>query len=192
MTKYIYTIEQDDSGYFDSPRQWDNLFTFCFFHKDYKNGLGDKQNICETSNYNSYAEMKVDLEKQGYIAYPVFCYEHGAIAISLRPFSCSWDSGQLGFAVIHKNKIKKEYNCKRITKSIIEKVYSNLIAEVTALNKYINNEIYCYVIKNENDEVIDSCTGFYDYDYCEQEAKFAIEYLEKQDIENGLQMELSL
>jgi len=29
-------------------------------------------------------------------SYPVYCYIHGGITVSLNPFSCRWDSGQLG------------------------------------------------------------------------------------------------
>ena len=141
------SIYQDMSA--ESPREWDNLSTFYCWHKRYV--LGDIQNS------DTDEEHGVDA-----IIVPIYMYEHGSVAISTKPFSCPWDSGRLGHAVVTKQEIIEnygEYNDVNIakTKRCIE-------AEVETYNDYLNGEIYGYVLKDKEGEEIDSCFGFYGYD----------------------------
>ena len=60
-----------------------------------------------------------------------------------------------------KERIKKEYGAKRLSKKLLEKVKGVLVAEIKTLNAYVNNEVYEYTLY-QNDEEIDSCGGFFD------------------------------
>jgi hypothetical protein len=65
-------------------------------------------------------------------------YEHRAVAVSTKPFSCPWDSGQIGFIFVSKEKLRKEYGVKRITASLVAKAVRILEAEVQEYNQYLN------------------------------------------------------
>lgn len=65
--------------------------------------------------YRSYGAYKkaVDDEilsiiRKKFIILPLYLYDHGGITISTRPFSCPWDSGQVGYIYASKDKFRKE------------------------------------------------------------------------------------
>ena len=90
---------------------------------------------------------------------PVYIYEHSGSAISTSPFSCRWDSGQIGFIYIaDKEKFKKASRISRInTKKALE-VMDSFISEI---NEIWQGSVYRFVIEDsESGEYIDSCGGF--------------------------------
>jgi hypothetical protein len=94
------------------------------------------------------------------IILPLYLYDHSGITISTTPFSCGWDSGQIGFVFISKDKVKNEYGVKRVTKKEIEKATKVLLAEVETYDLYLRGEVYGYTLINENGDIEDSCFGF--------------------------------
>lgn len=87
----------------DSPRSWDNLGTMICFHRRYD--LGDKHSY-SSDDYSSWEEMKKAIikEENPAVILPLYMYEHSGISISTSPFSCPWDSGQIGFVLVSKKK----------------------------------------------------------------------------------------
>jgi len=176
--KYLIEIYPDSSP--DSPREWDNLGTMVCFHKRYD--LGDKHDYC-SSNYDSWEEMKEDIIKTEnvYTILPLYLYDHSGITMSTSPFHCPWDSGQVGFIFVSKDKVKKE--------GIDEtKVEQYLKGEVETYDQYIMGDVYGYKVfevstcdhGHEHKEELDSCWGFYgDYE-CMNEAKSIVEYYMKE------------
>jgi len=151
----------------ESPREWDNL-TKCIFFGTYSH-VGDKHNY-NSNDYNGWNEMEQDIIKreQPVIIKKVYMYVHSGATISLEPFACPWDSGVLGFVIITKEDLKKEYNWKVITKKRLESVLENinnvLKGEIEVLDAYISGEVYEFSIQDENGETEDSCGGFYGFD----------------------------
>lgn len=153
------TLEIIQDEYGESPREWDNICEMICFHNRYS--LGDKTDI-NPSDYNSWEEMIDANSLPSDIVVPLYLYDHGSLSISTAPFSCSWDSGQVGFAIIPVNKIVLEYgDDSDISRALARKC---LEAEIETYNQYLQGEIYGYVLKDENNEEIDSCWGFYGYD----------------------------
>ena len=177
MKKFELEIEQDSSP--DSPRTWDNLGTMVCFHKRYN--LGDKTDY-RSSDYDSWDELKqgiIDNEGEVVIL-PLFLYDHSGITISTTPFSCNWDSGQVGFIFVSKHKIKKE--------GIDEtKVLDYLKGEVETYDQYLTGDVWGYRIYevetcsmgHEHKTLVDSCWGFYGEDSAEEEGKSLLEHYEK-------------
>ena len=103
-----YKIEViHDTDPFD-PREDDNLGTMICFHGSYN--LGDKHDY-NHQDYNGWDEMKeaiIKNEDVGVIL-PLYLYDHSGITIATTPFSCRWDSGQVGFIIISKEKMRHEY-----------------------------------------------------------------------------------
>ncbi len=115
-----------------------------------------------------------------YIMLPVYLYDHSGIAISTSPFSCPWDSGQVGFIYVSYADIRKEYSCKKVTKAIRRKVIETLEAEAKTYDSYLRGEVYGFQVLDEDGDAIDSCYGFYgDLDYCLQEARESADWYRK-------------
>lgn len=84
--------------------------------------------------------------------------------MSTKPFSCPWDSGQVGWIHVSLSKVREEYGVKRVTKKIREQAISMLEQEVEEYSQYLSGEIYGYVIEDKTGRLVDSCWGFYGSD----------------------------
>lgn len=164
-----YKIINDQ--YAESPREWDNLGTFTMFHGCYN--FGDKH------NFKTPSEVYAHIKRTKAISLPVYMYDHSGQTISTKPFSCPWDSGQIGEIFVTKEKILKEFNIKRLTKTVKDKVRQILIDEISVLDEYVKSEVYGFKIFDENDNEIESCYGFYGRDDAENEVKSVLAYHER-------------
>jgi hypothetical protein len=162
---YKLEIFQDEDA--RSPREDDNLGTMVCFHRRYN--LGDKHEY-NSDNYSSWNEMKKAIQKdKTCVILPLYLYDHSGITISTKPFSCQWDSGQVGWIVVSKEKVRKEYGVKYITYKILDRVKRVLEAEVKTYDQYLTGDVYGYRISkitkcelgHEHEEELDSCLGFY-------------------------------
>ena len=153
------TLEVTQDEYASSPREDDNLSKMICFHGRYN--LGDKHDY-KHQDYSGWVEMEKAIIKNESpaIILPLYLYDHSGITISTSPFSCRWDSGQIGFIFVSKEKLRKEYSVKRITKEIIDRATKVLLAEVETYDLYLRGEVYGYTLLNENGEIEDSCFGF--------------------------------
>lgn len=107
---------------------------------------------------------------------PVWKYEHSGVVYAAapeNPFTCPWDSGQVGIIFAKRENIRAEYGVKRITPKIRETVLKNLKQEVESYSKWANGEFVGYVVKDSDGEEVDSCWGIDDIEYAREEAKAA-------------------
>jgi hypothetical protein len=148
----------------ESPREWDNLGKMICFHNRYD--LGDKHNY-NADDYSGWEEMKQAIikEENPAVILPLYMYDHSGIAISTSPFSCRWDSGQIGFVLVSKKQALEEFGGVRVSSKKKVKIESIIEAEVETYTKYVEGEVYGFQIVDEDDEVIDSCYGFYGTDF---------------------------
>lgn len=156
----------------ENPRSmFDNLTKMIFFGG--KKFLGDEHDIILNNSYESREDFierggeYVKKQLDAVICLPVHYYEHSGASISLSndyPYNCRWDSGTIGFVIVTKEDIKKEYGVKRISQKIIDKVMKVVEGEVEILSQYISGEIYGFQVINQNNEVQNSCWGFYGSD----------------------------
>ena len=162
-------IVQDDTD--DNPRSWDNLAKMIFFNK-YKN-YGDDHDVILYEDFNSREDFMtrgteiVAKKLNAVICKPVHWYSHSGESISTSysyPYNCRWDSGTIGFAVVTKEDIRKEYGVKKVTKKHIEKADRVLEGEVEILNQYISGDVWGFQVVDNNDNIVDSCYGFYGSD----------------------------
>ncbi len=161
---YIIKIEQDDDTM--SPREWDNLGQMVCFHRGYN--LGDKHNFKTPEDLQDYLEDN----KENLIVLPLYLYDHSGITMSTASFSCSWDSGQVGFIY-----------CKKGTEGLTDQqIIENLEAEVKTYDQYLTGDVYGYIVEDLTGEHIDSCWGFYGREDAIAEAKALIDYYERRDL----------
>jgi hypothetical protein len=168
---HTITIHPDSCD--DSPRSWDNIAEFHCCHRRY--ALGD-----QGFNYSTGSDCVAAAEEaktQGDIVLPLYLYDHSGITISLSPFSCPWDSGQVGFVIIRRKKMMEEFSAKKFTKSLKKRALEIAEGEVQTYDQFLRGDIYGYRI----DEDGDSCWGFYGQDECVEEAKSVVDYLVKQE-----------
>lgn len=71
---------------------------------------------------------------------PVYLYNHSGITVSTSPFSCRWDSGQVGIIYVLKEKVYEEYNVRNISSKIKESVTKILENEILELDKYLTGD----------------------------------------------------
>lgn len=174
-----YKIEIIHDEFAENPRnEFDNLGTMVCFHRDYN--LGDTGHGYNKSDFNSWQELEKQIIKDHdpAVILPIYMYDHSGITISTSSFSCRWDSGQIGFIYISKDKVRKECNVKRINKELLEDIKKALESEVETYDNYITGSCYGYQIIKDG-EVVDSCWGYYGWESAKQAADEQIMYYNK-------------
>lgn len=142
-----------------NPREDDNLGVITY-RKGSRYVLGD-----EGVDPSEFEPPK------GSVVVNVYAYVHSGTclkAADANPFSCPWDSGQSGVIYATPEKIREAFLLKPgspIPPHIRRKVKANLIAEVETFNAFINGDVWGYEVvetdEDGNEEVTDSCWGFY-------------------------------
>ena len=160
----------------ETPRDWDNLGTMAYKHRNYILGeeqisdpiewLEEKLNLQSKHEYTN--ERLEELEARffdEYIALPLYLYDHSGITMKTTPFGCRWDSGKVGYIYVTKAKVREEYNWRIITAKRRETIEGYLRGEVETFDQYIRGDIYSFEVQDENGEHIDSCGGFFGQDW---------------------------
>lgn len=155
-------IIQDETA--PNPRkEFDNLGTFLFSHKRFRFGDEGKANKLVGSNDSN--EYRRFINRKDVISLPVWMYDHSGQTIKVsrsgNPFSCPWDSGLIGWVVVTKEQVRKEYGWKVITKERLAKIETLLESEVETYDQFLTGDVYGFHIRNEKGELIDSCWGFF-------------------------------
>jgi hypothetical protein len=170
-----------------SPDDWDLLGKFYHWHRRYS--LSDAaENI---KNWDD-DEIKELLKNSIYV--PVYMYDHSGITINTTGFSCPWDSGQIGYYLVSKEDVKKEYGRKIISKKLKETVIDVLNNEIKIWDDYFTGNIFAFFIKDEDGEILDCCSGYYGEEGAEQalvEAKGMVDYIhERKHMPDRNQLEM--
>lgn len=184
-------IEQDECP--ESPREWDNLGRMVCMHRRYD--LGDKHSYRE-DQFSGWNELREELEQEegAVVILPLFLFDHSGITMSCESSrfrmadSAGWDWGQVGFIYATKEIILKEFNKKRLSKKLLEKVEEILVNEVKTYDQYLTGDVWGYIIEDDDGEHLESCWGFFGHDYCEQEAQEMVDFLEKQEKERAAEL----
>ena len=158
----------------ESPREWDNLGTIYSNHQHYSPDGKSIDELIESVTDDYQNVIPFDKLSEKYIWKKVWAYIHSGITVKAadsNPFSCPWDSGLFAIIAVDKEKVRKEYSAKRITKALREKVENVLAGEIQDLNDFYEGNIVMFTIENETGDVADSCGGFYDIDEAIEEAK---------------------
>lgn len=146
--------------YPENPRTaWDNLGTMVCFHNRYD--LGDTlKHKYEQEDYNSWDELKEQLIKDGaFVILPLYLYDHSGITMNTTGFHCPWDSGQVGFIYITHKKAKHEYG--KDYESRKEDIKKYLENEVSTYDNYLTGNVYGFEVYDDDENLVDSCYGFY-------------------------------
>lgn len=145
----------------DNPREaYDHLGTmWCVPHRNYY--LGDKD-----------AEKPSDDD----IMLPLYLYDHSGITMNTTGFHCPWDSGQVGYIYVSKQRVREEYGVQRISKRLHRKVLDVLRAEVSEYDAFIRGEYYMFTVEDKHGLHVETVCGFDDFDYCKEEAIAVVDH----------------
>ena len=102
------------------------------------------------------------------------------------------------YCFIPKTDIRKEFSVGKVTQQIIEQTEKIITSEVKTLSAYYQDEVFIYFVTDANDEIVNSCGGFYGFremEYIFQYAKDNIDaiisYDQKKNQEQALQFGLN-
>lgn len=99
---------------------------------------------------------------------PLYLYDHSGITMATTPFSCQWDSGQVGEILVFKSDVKSEFGIKRMGKKVKEKMIaiaeSHIDSEVAAYDAYLSGDMYCLQLIDNEGVVEETMSGFIGYD----------------------------
>lgn len=167
--KLKISLEQFPS---DPRVDFDNIAIMACEHGRYK--LGDenakvimaKKLGVSANDYDLQELIQMCHEKELVFSHePLFMYDHSGLTVATTPFSCRWDSGQIGEVLVFKDDIKREFGVKRFGKLVKEKMAQRakeiIASEVATYDAYLTGNVLMFTICDEDGEVIDSATGFY-------------------------------
>ena len=112
--------------------------------------------------YEDYVQKWVEANL---IILPLYLYDHSGITMNTKGFHCQWDSGQVGFVYVSKQKAKEEWKWNKLSKKRVEKIRDILRSEVQTYDHYLTGSVYGYSIEGDHSE--DSCWGYYGSSYDE-------------------------
>ena len=134
----------------ESPREWDNVGTMVCWHRRYN--LGDEQPTCNPNEFwhglmaERHPNIPDDLDMEHvrafldkhYIVLPLYIYDHSGISMSCGQFSCPWDSGQVGWIYVSKDRARREF-C-GTEEEICENAETCLRQEVDTYDDYLTGQ----------------------------------------------------
>lgn len=172
-----YTIRLEYDEIPSSPREWENLGTFYSNHRDYNpdgHSIDKLVEMFPPRNRNEFINR--DALSREYVWINVYAYIHTSITLSTSPFNDSWDSGLFAIYAISKEKVRREYNKKVISKQLRENIEEYLTSEVRIYSQYLKGNVYGYIIEDPDGDEVNSCWGFYEQDDCLDEAKRMVDW----------------
>jgi len=153
----VLKIYPDDDP--ENPRDWEPLGHMICWHSRYT--LGD------THTFQSGDDEDLEKVLKGAaVVLPLYLYDHSGITMNTSGFSCSWDSGQVGWIYATQEEADAFLSEKNVSKEKIEQV---LKAEVEVYDQLLTGDIYGFVFSQKkkcnlgyiHEEEIDSCWGFF-------------------------------
>lgn len=197
----------------ENPRtSQDNFGKMICFHPRYN--LGDKHHysgpddlfkeLCgrlpNRKDHHPVSELLGDGSEFRIVWEPLYLYDHSNITIATTPFSCPWDSGQVGIIYMTYQELAKalglDYWAENEAKFVpsaeqIAKGEAILKGEVAAYDAYIRGDVFGFQIfapaDDRDDDMVesddgfwmddaeDSCWGFYGEEAALEAAKEAID-----------------
>ncbi len=168
MTIEIRYDELSDSN----PRDWDNLSVMVCDHSRYN--LGDRQlepDESEALGRGGWPLLTryLRMSKGAVAVLPLWLYDHSGISISTGRTD-SWDSGQIGFAYVTKERI--DY-----LGAPLADAEKQMRGEIEEYDSFLRGEVYGFVINGPDGDHLDSCWGFVgDIKYAKEEAEMSAKW----------------
>lgn len=160
------TVE-DRIYYWEDGEGYSKLYHDC--EREFPDKCWMDRPTCDRVNEKIMAIVNKTVDEH-YIMLPLYLYDHSGITMSTGPFSCRWDSGQVGWIYVTKEQVRKEYGWKNLSKKRIETIEGYLKGEIEEYDRFLTGQVYGYDVTELGEckhcgtaieEDIDSCGGFY-------------------------------
>lgn len=169
MTKIEYNggvIEISVDPEPENPRVgFSNISTMVCWHRRYD--LGDKTNFRDHNEFSSWWKKN----GKGGIISKLWLLDHSGLVIrsgDRNPFD-PWDSGLVGFVYATASDLRKKMGLGRLTAARRKEAMEYMESEVELYNSYLGGDVYRYTTyyKGVGGKLveIDSCGGYYGYDF---------------------------
>ena len=180
MTDVIKSVNLKDGNVLEiyqmtnpqNPRNTDfdegNIGTIAAFHKSYS--LADANVPFKSDDFESWDEMESHITHtlRAIVSLPLYMYDHSGITIATTPFSCAWDSGQIGYIYTTAKRLSElGVNIKddEDFETYKNRIKKSLEAEVKTFDQYVTGDVYGFEIKDAEGEYVNGCSGFYGDDF---------------------------
>lgn len=149
--------------------------------------------------------------KGGVLMLPLHLYDHSGITMNTTGFHCPWDSGQVGFIYVtlkdaaanwsvaedwdapvpwygpvllegDEYRGSKEIDTEPHTITLREAARRVLVGEVHTYDQCLTGDVWGYIIEDEDEEVVESCWGFYGEKYAQEEGEAMLKCLEQKEV----------
>lgn len=161
-----YTIRIEQDHFAEDPiAEWDGNAKYALFHNRYR--LQNDTDL-DPDDYGGWDELEEALIKKykPFALLPVYMYSHSGDTISTSPFSCRWDSGQIGFVFVDRERFCKDWGREFKERHDVRKIEQDLKDNVKLYDHYITGEVYRVdIMEDGDDETIDCCGGYYGSDH---------------------------
>jgi hypothetical protein len=155
-----------------NPRsEYDHLCTISVVHR--REPVGDETLFPE--------DLRSITEDPAIYSLPVYAYIHSGIRLSCVPFSCPWDSGQIGIIHIPVAKMRQEFGEDMDNAQMLEMAEKIMREEVEEYSQYISGDVYgvikesapktCYHCGQAETKTLDSCFGIFGFEFAQDEAQ---------------------
>lgn len=132
-------VDYDDCP--ENPRQWGNYSRLlCIENRHFS--LDENLSQEDLMNEHKAALMRGDF------VFPLYACVHSGVYLSISPFSCPWDSGLCGIAIVPKKNAEEKREAENIIKN-----------EINVLNDYIEGRVYAVFVQHSDnfDIITDDC-----------------------------------
>lgn len=118
------------------------------------NQLDDHDLSCPVTVY------KLLQKSEAAIILPLYLYDHSGITMKTTPFSCSWDSGQVGYIFVTKARVRSDFGWKVLNAKRVAQIEASLRSEVTTYDQFLTGDVWGFEALKD-DEVVESGYGFF-------------------------------
>jgi len=132
---------------------------------------------CLGTEHLSRDQMEARVSDPSNWHHPVYAYVHSGATLSMRPFSCPWDSGKSGFVYGDKQALAKFFGHKKWCASTAKRTEDLAATVVRDVDLILQGEIYGYAIRDAEGNEVDRCSGFIGRQTAEEMAKETMQYL---------------
>lgn len=165
----------------DPREEFDNLGRMCLGSSGSRYMAVREYNDMNGAEFHEHLQELSQEERDEMFAVilPVYRMEHGNVAYSTGSFNDPWDSGQCGYIVMTREKAESEY-IKDSVEEMVKKATERLKAEVEIYSHWANGDVYEFIIEKAEEctccgnvqwEQVDSCMGYYGWDFTESGLK---------------------
>jgi|SRR3990172_12903795 len=174
---FVIKIYPDDDPI--NPREFGTVAEMTCYHRGYN--LGDRGK--KGKEKYTIEQLNEIIERKDVISLPLYLMDHSGLRMSAGSFNDPWDSGQVGYIWMTKEKAIKEFGKKLFTKKVHERAIACMESEVEVYDKYLRGGFVGFIIEDNEENRIDSCWGFDDQNFCIEQAKLSVDAEIKEGME---------